>query len=31
MRRAVEVGQFTGYKFNMGEDLFTHLEYADDT
>ena len=31
MRRAVEVGQFIGYKFNMGEDRFTHLQYADDT
>jgi len=31
MRRAVEVGKFPGYNFNMGEDLFTHLQYADDT
>jgi hypothetical protein len=31
MKRAVEMGKFKGYKFDQGEERFTHLQYADDT
>jgi hypothetical protein len=31
MRRAVDSGRFTGYKFNGGDACFSHLQYADDT
>ncbi|PNX61152.1 receptor-like kinase, partial [Trifolium pratense] len=31
MRKAVELGRFDGFKFDRGDEQFTHLQYADDT
>jgi len=31
MRNAVEEGQFTGFKFDTGEEQLTHLQYTNDT
>jgi hypothetical protein len=31
MKKAVEIGKFDGFRFDRGEDQFTHLQYADDT
>lgn len=31
MRRAMEEGKLTVYRFDMEEDMFTHLQYANDT
>lgn len=30
MKRVTEEGKFNHYKFNGGEDQFTHLQHADD-
>ncbi|XP_058759867.1 uncharacterized protein LOC131633168 [Vicia villosa] len=31
MKSAVACGKFSGFKFNAGEECFSHLQYADDT
>jgi hypothetical protein len=31
MGKAVDSGRFTGYKFDGGDEYFSHLQYADDT
>lgn len=31
MDMVVDMGYFSGYKFEMGGDWFTNLQYADDT
>ncbi|XP_058783416.1 uncharacterized protein LOC131658099 [Vicia villosa] len=31
MKKAVDSGKYSGYKFEKGEERFTHLQYADDT
>lgn len=31
MRKAVELGRFFGFKFDRGQEHFSHLQYADDT
>jgi hypothetical protein len=31
MKRAVDLGRFSGYKFDEGDECFSHLQYADDT
>ncbi|CAJ2655849.1 unnamed protein product [Trifolium pratense] len=31
MRKALELGKFSGFKFERGEEYFSHLQYADGT
>jgi hypothetical protein len=31
MRKAVDSGNFSAYKFDGGDECFSHLQYADDT
>ncbi|PNX92269.1 cysteine-rich receptor-like protein kinase [Trifolium pratense] len=31
MKKAVDLGNFSGYKFDGGDECFSHLQYADDT
>jgi hypothetical protein len=31
MSKAVDSGRFSGYKFDGGDEYFSHLQYADDT
>lgn len=31
MKGAIEARMFNGFKFDNGEERFTHLQYADDT
>lgn len=31
MKKAIELGKIKGYKFDVGSEIFSHLQYADDT
>lgn len=31
MKRAIELDKYKGFKFDNGDERFTHMQYADDT
>jgi len=30
MRKSTELGMFSGFKFDVGDECFSHLQYVDD-